>query len=224
MPNPSLLFQKEPHPKAKMDIKTLKKYYNKRKKIVKKRLKEFSQLKDDDLFYEFCFCILTPQSNALKCHECVCALRKKDFIKNSLDIKPLLRNKTRFYKNKSSYLIYNKARYDYIKNLVNNKNKKNIIKNRAIREELVAKVKGYGYKEASHFLRNIGYTNLAILDRHILKNLLSLGVIKELPKSLSKKEYLSIENKFLHFAKKIKIPMDELDLLFWSIETGKVFK
>ena len=41
-----------------------------------------------------------------------------------------------------------------------------------IREWLVENVRGMGYKESSHFLRNIGLgENIAILDRHILKNL-----------------------------------------------------
>jgi N-glycosylase/DNA lyase len=92
------------------------------------------------------------------------------------------------------------------------------------REYLVKNVKGLGLKEASHFLRNIGHNNLAILDRHILKNLHKLGVIEEVPRSLTKKAYLDIEEKFKRFSKKIGITMDELDLLFWSMETGKVFK
>ena len=66
--------------------------------------------------------------------------------------------------------------------------------------------------------------NLAILDRHILKNLVVLGVIKEIPKSLTEKKYLEIEGKFEEFSKKINISMDELDLLFWSAEAGEVFK
>ncbi len=85
-------------------------------------------------------------------------------------------------------------------------------------------VKGLGYKESSHFLRNIGYKNLAILDRHILKNLKDLRVIRYIPKSLNKNKYLEIEDKFQNFSKRINISMDELDLLFWSIETGEVFR
>ena len=33
-----------------------------------------------------------------------------------------------------------------------------------------------------------------------------------------------MEGKYLKFADKIKIPADELDLLFWSKETGEIFK
>ncbi len=207
-----------------MDIASLKKEYKKRRKEIKKRLKEFSQIKVNNIFYELCFCLLTPQSNAFKCNECVNILKNKDFINKQINIKPILKDKTRFYKNKSNYLIYNKNQYNNIKKVIINKNKKNINKNKIIREWLANNVKGFGYKEASHFLRNIGYKNLAILDRHILKNLQNLKVIDKIPGNLNKRNYLLTEDKFYKFSKKIKIPMDELDLLFWSIETGRVFK
>ena len=94
------------------------------------------------------------------------------------------------------------------------------------REWLVENIKGLGYKEASHFLRNIGLgKDLAILDRHILKNLKRYGVIDKMPASLgTKKVYLDIERRMLEFSKKINVPPDELDLLFWARQTGFVFK
>ena len=73
-------------------------------------------------------------------------------------------------------------------------------------------------------MRNIGHRNLAILDRHILKNLVRHKVIKELPPTLTPKRYLAIEQQFQQFASKIGISMDALDLLFWSEETGEIFK
>ena len=207
-----------------MEFKELKQHYKKRKIEIKQRLKEFERVKGNDLFYELCFCTLTPQSNAIKCNECVLILKNKDFIRKSFNLKPILKKKTRFYKNKSHYLIYNKKNYSYIKNMIIIKSKNDIEKIKRSREWLIKNVKGIGYKESSHFLRNIGYKNLAILDRHILRNLEKFKVINKIPKTLNKKQYLSIEDKFYNFSKKIKIPMDELDLLFWSIETGKVFK
>jgi len=93
------------------------------------------------------------------------------------------------------------------------------------REWLVRNVKGIGYKEASHFLRNIGLgKDLAILDVHILRNLKRYGVIKDPPKTLTRKNYLDVEEKMKEFSRDIGIPMDELDLLFWSRETGVIFK
>ncbi len=93
-----------------------------------------------------------------------------------------------------------------------------------LREWLVKNIKGYGYKEASHFLRNIGFEELAILDRHVLKNLKNYGVIEEVPKSLTPKKYKEIEEKMRRFSKSVDIPISHLDLLFWSNETGEIFK
>ena len=93
------------------------------------------------------------------------------------------------------------------------------------REWLVDNVLGLGYKEAGHFLRNIGLgEDLAILDRHILKNLAILGVIDEVPTSLTKNRYLEIEKRMIAFSRKVGIPMGHLDLLLWSKETGEIFK
>src|SRR4030066_280561 len=76
--------------------------------------------------------------------------------------------------------------------------------------------KGIGYKEASHFLRNIGFgEKIAILDRHILRNLNQLGIIEEIPKSISQAKYMQIEKNMMEFAKQINIPLSDLDLLFW---------
>jgi len=93
------------------------------------------------------------------------------------------------------------------------------------RDYLVANVKGYGYKEASHFLRNIGKgADIAILDRHILRNLVALKAISEMPKSISRQKYLDIENAMTKFAKKVKIPLAHLDIVFWFKAVGEIFK
>ena len=93
------------------------------------------------------------------------------------------------------------------------------------REWLVHNIRGIGYKEASHFLRNIGRgEELAILDRHILRSLKALDVIEEIPRTLSRSKYLEIEAKMRGFAEKIDIPMGEFDLLLWYMGTGEIFK
>ena len=93
------------------------------------------------------------------------------------------------------------------------------------REWLVHNIDGLGYKEASHFLRNIGLgEKIAILDRHILRNLNQLGIIEEIPKSISQAKYMQIEKNMMEFAKQINIPLSHLDLLFWYKGTGEIFK
>ncbi len=191
--------------------------YKIKKKAIKHRLNQFSKVKGNDIFYELCFCVCTPQSNAKKCWAAVCELKKKDFLNKNL--KPNLKGKVRFHNNKAKYLMKIKKEFPKIKQKI-----KEIKDPVLLREWLVKNVKGLGYKEASHFLRNIGYKNLAIIDRHILANLKANDVINSIPKTITKRKYLEIEKKFLQFAKKTKISMDELDLLFWSRQTGEIFK
>jgi N-glycosylase/DNA lyase len=94
-----------------------------------------------------------------------------------------------------------------------------------LRKWLINNIKGIGYKEAGHFLRNIGRgEDLAVLDRHILKNLKVYDAIKEIPENLSAKTYLETEKQMQDFAKNIGIPMLHLDMLFWCKNTGGIFK
>ncbi|MEK6906988.1 MAG: N-glycosylase/DNA lyase [Nanoarchaeota archaeon] len=197
----------------------LEEEYNKRKDIIKKRLDDFSNVKKEDYFYEACFCILTPQSSAKACWNAILKLKENDFESKDIDPVNYLNDRIRFHINKSKYLLEFKKKWLVIKNKL-----EEIKNSRELREWLVENVKGYGYKEASHFLRNIGHRGVAILDRHILKNLHKLNVINEIPATLTPKKYFEIENKFIEFSNKVNISMDELDLLFWSQETGEVFK
>jgi len=201
-------------------MQDLKGEYSKRKSAIKARLKDFEKVGKSDIFYEMCFCICTPQSSAKKSDSAIKSLKKSKFKNNSTNTSQHLRKAgVRFHNNKGKHLKELKKNYSlHLKEIKNSKD------SYELREYLVKNVKGYGYKEASHLLRNIGHKNLAILDRHILKNLKNLKVIKELPQSLTPKKYYEIENKFQNYSKKVKIPLDELDLLFWSQETGEIFK
>jgi len=192
--------------------------YEKYKNEIRNRLKEFKEVKGKGLFYELCFCILTPQSKAFNADYCIKELKKNNFLETSYDPKEVLKKKIRFHNHKTEYLIKAKEKFDEFLEV------KEKLNNEELREWLIKNIKGLGYKESSHFLRNIGYENLAILDRHILRNLNKHNVIDEIPRSLGKGRYLEIESKFKEFSERIKIPMDELDLLFWAQQTGKVFK
>jgi N-glycosylase/DNA lyase len=85
-------------------------------------------------------------------------------------------------------------------------------------------IKGLGMKEASHFLRNIGFKGYAILDKHIINSLHEFGIIKTSEKPKNPREYLEIEQKFIDFSKEIGIDIDELDLLLWSRKNGRILK
>lgn len=194
-------------------------HYKKKKKLIEQKLKEFKQIPEEEYFYELCFCLLTPQSNAYRADFCIQQLKKQDFQNKNVNPLPLLKQKIRFHNHKSRYLMDFRQQHKKIfQQLLD------IADAKAKRDFLVKNVRGLGLKEASHFLRNTGHENLAILDRHILKNLLKLEAIKEIPRSLTRNKYMEIEQQFLDFANRQKIPPEHLDLLFWSQETGEIFK
>lgn len=204
-----------------MNIKSIKKEYNSKKNEIKSRLESFKNLSEIRQEKEFMFCILTPQSNAQKCWEAVEQISKNGSSDEN-DIKSVLKSKTRFHNNKTIYLLEAKSMWNNIKQKLPNQTAQST---KELRNWLADNVKGYGLKEASHFLRNIGKSNneIAILDRHILKNLKEQNIIQD-TKIKSRKDYLEKEQKYLNFAKLVKIPADELDLLFWSKENGEIFK
>ncbi len=196
----------------------LRKNYEEKKDEIIKRLSDFKNIKGDDLFYELCFCLLTPQCTAKKADAIVRELKKADFKNKNINPHKFLKT-TRFHNNRTKYFLEMKNKYNFI-----DRELRNLKGNEEKRDFLVDNLKGIGLKEATHFLRNTGNEGLAILDRHILKHLLELKVIDELPKTLTKKKYFEIEDKFKEFSRKIGIPIDHLDLLFWSMETGEIFK
>jgi len=202
-----------------MKLSELKEEYKKRKKEIQRRLKEFSRKRHSsrgDLFLELCYCLCTPLSKAEKVYERI-NKDSEDLLSKAGQAKvaSFLRGTCRFHRNKSKYIVDSRAFIQCMK-LPSDPME--------AREYLVRNVKGLGYKEASHFLRNIGYRGLAILDGHIIHSLHQLKVLKTDERPKSRKEYLAMEEKMKKFANKVGIDLDELDLLFWSMRTGKVLK
>jgi N-glycosylase/DNA lyase len=210
----------------KNKLSSLKEYYKKFRTQIIARKKEFKRIGrcKKYVFRELCFCILTPQAKAEKCWSAVKELFRRGFPTKTLslrEVRKILKHNVRFYQKKASYLVSAAKNFDNLWEVLNKK----AMDGFAVREEIIKAIKGVGYKEASHFLRNIGHSSqLAILDRHILKNLRAFGIIKEVPKNLTKKTYLKIEEKMIKFSKKVGIPVVDLDLLLWAKEAGYVFK
>ncbi|MEK6825434.1 MAG: DNA lyase [Nanoarchaeota archaeon] len=194
--------------------------YRQHKEKIVQRLSKFEELPARNYFNELQFCLLTPQSNAHRCWEAVQEINKLNKQTPSV-IREILRTRTRFHNNKTRYLLEARKNWPSIKQFLTNTDRK------SIRNNLAEEILGMGYKEAGHFLRNIGKSNnqIAILDRHILRNLEQLKVITKKDLIIKNaKHYKQIEDKFLAFSKQVNIPIDHLDLLFWSKETGEVFK
>lgn len=212
--------EKETREKA---IQALRKLYREKRGAIRRRLSEFSSVAPSDYFYELAYCLLTPQSSAERADRVVEMLRKASFRETGIDPEPFLRERScyiRFHRTKARHLLLARKQASTVIETLGNGHPAS-----ELREWLVRNVKGLGYKEATHFLRNIGKNNgLAILDRHILRNLKRHGVLRSIPSSLSRTKYLAIERRFGMFAERIGIPVDELDLLFWSMETGSIRK
>lgn len=196
--------------------------FQSKQKEIQVRLKQFQLLNENQIYQEFLFCLLTPQSKAQKCWEAVeslSALRENEWtIEN---ISNILKSKTRFHHTKALRVFNAPKIFKQIKPLLQDSSLSVI----DLRNKISEIVNGYGLKESSHFLRNIGLSQnqIAILDRHIIKNLKLNNLMKE-DKITSNKHYLQIESTYLNHSKNLNIPADELDLFFWQKENGEIFK
>lgn len=203
-------------------LNTIEKLRNSQvKNLVDARIKEFQEIgnkSSDEIFKELCFCILTANFNAEKC------MKIHEEIEDELLTlpQPQLAQKLRslgyrFPNKRAHYIVEARKHKDTLEHVINT------LDEIALREWLVKNIKGIGYKEASHFLRNIGFTNLAIIDFHILNLLTRHRIIKK-PKTLTRKNYLEIEQTLKNIAEKLNLTLAELDLYLWYIETNKILK
>lgn len=201
------------------------------------RLAVFKRFRDSgterELFIELAFCLLTPQSGARRCWSAIETLIEKKMLFSAPPEKISDElNIVRFKNNKARYIA--EARAKFITDDGDNPNAGKISLRELLdnglsapekREWLVKNVKGYGLKEASHFLRNVGFGDeIAILDRHILRNMARLGLMEKIPDSVTAKKYIELEKSLAEFSEKINIPMKYLDFVLWYRETGDLFK
>ncbi len=211
-------------------IGDLKKDYRTKKRHIIKRLGEFRAVYekgDRAIFEELCYCILTAGSSAKMGMRTVAAL--KDILHTGSEEELQQRaqaHRVRFWRLRPSYIVRTR---EYLKDAFGMKLRLLLesFDGRDARRDFFAKntsIKGLGYKETSHFLRNIGFPGYAILDKHILNSLHEMGVITKRMRPTGRDGYLAIEKKLAQFAGEIGIDMDHLDLLLWSRKTGEILK
>lgn len=192
------------------------------KNLVDVRMGEFREIgkgSSSEIFKELCFCVLTANFNAEKSIKLQREIGDGFLTLRKSQLARRLRELGHRYPNtRARYIVEARKYKDSLKDIVKSFNAEN-----ELREWLVDNVKGIGYKEASHFLRNIGYTNFAIVDFHIL-NVLARYKLMEKPKTLTRRKYLEIEDILREIARKSSLNLAELDLYLWYMETGKILK
>ena len=174
--------------------------------------------RNDSLFIELCFCILTANTSAEM------GIKTQRTIMNGFIKYPeeklrdgLKASKYRFYNKRAAYIVNARHIRKNIKKLISEND------HFFLREYLVNNVKGVGYKEASHFLRNIGIFDFAILDKHILKLMKDYGYIDDI-KLNTRKDYLEKEKIFNSIASVYGLMPGVFDLYLWQMATGKILK
>jgi len=193
------------------------------REIVDKRIREFKALgkkSDKDWFSELCFCILTAASTAKLGIKIQNELGADGFLTLPYQkLESKLKSAGHRYCDQRAQRIVRARKFYNIKEIVSRFPDK-----RRARTWLAENVDGIGYKEASHFLRNVGYSDVAILDRHILAIMRQHELLEGTPKTLTKKKYLAAEEKLGELAQKTNLSLAELDLYLWYMKTGVVLK
>ncbi|MAG91691.1 hypothetical protein CMO83_03380 [Candidatus Woesearchaeota archaeon] len=226
----------------------LKSDYNNKKDKIRERLDQFQKFFDepyswnystgemkllpsdanDDprIFEELAFCIFTANTSAEMGMKAVDAVRNVLISGTPTDMTRRLEGIYRFNNLRPAHIVHTRT---YLKNKFNFKLKDKIksFKDKNELRDFFAlnkDIKGLGMKEASHFLRNIGFKGYAILDKHIINSLHEFGILETNERPKNRDEYLKIEQKFIDFAKENSIDVDELDLLLWSRKNGRILK
>ncbi len=220
---------------------------NKINKIIKARLKQFELLgKNGSVTFDFnpfinlklkatvltelLFCISTANSSAMSgilfqhaISKVLGKIKKQEQAKLGKILKNAMKKSAvRFYNKKTNYMLEAINKFEIINPAI-----EQVLSEpkqaRDVRKVLVKTIKGISYKEASHFLRNIGVKDIAIIDRHVLKWLKDTKKISRLAK-LNEKTYLKLEDKLKKIAEKTNCSVAELDLQIWYSATGLVLK
>jgi len=195
---------------------------NETKNRIEARLIEFSEIRNKhihEIFKELCFCIMTANCSAAKCIEVHENIGKGFLTLSETDLAEKFKELGyRFPNIRSKFILEARNKISQIEGIIKSGNKGN-----NLRDWIVKNIKGIGYKEASHFLRNIGYNDYAIIDFHIVDLLVNFKLIQK-PKTLTKNKYLEIENILKNIGEKLNLNLAELDLYLWFLETGKILK
>ena len=201
-----------------------------RRKQIKLRLNEFADVKrnhdDHRVWEEMVYCFFTGGCSAKMGLRSVESVRPFLIGGTQSELATALTGVHRYPNARSRYIVHSR---EFVRKELNFKIKARLEEfdcSLERRDWLVREkgIKGLGYKEASHFLRNIGYRGYAILDKHVLNCLAELKIIDDPKPPTTRSRYLTVEEKLRKFAADAKIDFDEMDLVLWSMKTGEILK
>ena len=211
-------------------IERIKSAHAERLGEIRERTAEFEVVwkegSDERLWEEMVFCFFTGGCSAKMGLRSIEAVRPLLIHGTHEELMNALVGKHRYPRARSGYIV---ASRDFLQEHCNLELRKKLksFENALERRDWLVKekrIKGLGYKEASHFLRNIGLKGYAILDKHILRSLAELKIIDDPKPPNTKLKYLTVENQLKNLAEIVEIDFDELDLVLWSMKTGEILK
>lgn len=204
--------------------------HGERRREVRARLKEFEEVRrtgtDERLWEELVFCIFTAGASARMGLGSVEAVRHLLGSGTREELAAALRSKHRYPNSRSGYIVVTRAHLEADCRM-RLRERLESFSDPLERRDWLARtrgIKGLGYKESSHFLRNVGYRGYAILDKHILRCMAEAGVIDSPEPPATRARYLSTEERLRRFAEDLGVDFDELDLVLWSMKTGEILK
>ena len=216
--------------KQPVNIETIQKVHAERRDDIKLRLAEFEHVwkrgTDADLWEEMVYCFFTGGCSAKMGLRSITAVKPLLADGEQPELAKALTGVHRYPNARSRYIV---ASRQFLHEHCGMKLRSKLAGfdcNLARRDWLVKEkgIKGLGYKEASHYLRNIGFTGYAILDKHVLRCLHELKIIDEPKPPNTRSRYLRVEEKLKQLASRAGIDFDELDLVLWSMKTGEILK
>lgn len=213
------------------EIELLKASYRLKRREIRERMADFAAIRRDGndarLFEELVYCIFTAGASARMGEVSVERVRRLLRRGSHEQLMEALVGAHRFPRARSGYIVTTRSWLRKDCGMRLHEKLASFGRDREARRDYFARtpgIKGIGYKEGSHYLRNIGYRGYAILDKHILRSLHELRVIDQPNPPTTRTKYLAIEARMKGFAEDIGIDFDELDLLFWSNKTGVILK
>lgn len=211
-------------------IESIRRAHRKRRAEIRKRLDEFREIgrrgTDEHLWAEMVYCFFTGGCSARMGLNALEAVKPILLTGDLPQLATALSGVHRYPNARARYIV---ASREFLRNHCDLKlrGKLESFDCRLERRDWLVKekgIKGLGYKEASHYLRNIGFSGYGILDKHVLNCLAELRIIDDPRPPNTRSKYLNVEEKLEKLTHITGVDFDELDLVLWSMKTGVILK